>query len=545
MRDSHSEFRSDSQPIAWVLRVLVALGILALLYYYSWWSDPGRITSPWRVLMLTLTFAYCTVQLVGNWLLYLFARRRQSHPQAPDGLTVDVFVTAYREPVDLVARSLSAACRMRYPHKTWLLDDGHDPQLAALARKLGTGYITRNDRTDAKAGNINAALERTDGEIIVIFDADHAPHADFLEHTLGYFSDPKIGFVQVMLTFRYRAGSWVARAASETSLDYYNPTSLGADAVGGSTLVGSNALIRRSTLESIDGYQSGLAEDLATSIAIHAKGWRSVYVAEPLAPGMAPPDLTAWFTQQLKWARGVFELLLTAYPRFFRYLTWGQRVAYAVRMTYYWVGLVVCMHLVFSIWLLVHGSEKAWDSFQRYLLHLAPLGLCYLLIRTVALSNFKHPLVYAGLLWRAIALVYATWPIYTLAAMMAVFRMPLGFRLTPKTAGGKLNKLWILPQSIALLLLGGGVLYGLVTGEDDFPSLFLSFLLVQSLPMLALLVWALRPANNYAIPVDLLMEVPPIETECAVEELIEIGVISPVNVKKSEMVGTVKVGRKE
>src|SRR5690606_40688904 len=61
------------------------------------------------------------------------------------------------------------------------------------------------------------------------------------------------------------------------------------------------ALIRRTALESINGYQPGLAEDLATSLQLQAAGWHSVYVPHPLAPGLAPPDLAAWFVQQFKW----------------------------------------------------------------------------------------------------------------------------------------------------------------------------------------------------------------------------------------------------
>ncbi|MEZ4712280.1 MAG: glycosyltransferase family 39 protein [Caldilineaceae bacterium] len=82
---------------------------------------------------------------------------------------------------------------MRGAHKTWLLDDGDDPKLAQLALRLGAGYLTRPHRQNAKAGNINAALARTTGDIIVIFDIDHIPQADFLEQTLSFFANPRDG----------------------------------------------------------------------------------------------------------------------------------------------------------------------------------------------------------------------------------------------------------------------------------------------------------------------------------------------------------------
>jgi cellulose synthase (UDP-forming) len=217
--------------------------------------------------------------------------------------TVDVFVTACGEDPHLIERCLNAACHIDGEHRAWLLDDGADPRLAQMAERLGAGYLTRPDRKDAKAGNINAALVRTTGDVVVIFDIDHVPVPGFLEQTLLFFENPRVGFVQVMLTFSNAQESWVARAAIESSRDFYSATSVGADGVRGATLVGSNALIRRKALESIGGYQPGLAEDLATSMALHAAKWGSVYLRRPLAPGLAPPDLAAWFTQQLKWSR--------------------------------------------------------------------------------------------------------------------------------------------------------------------------------------------------------------------------------------------------
>lgn len=115
----------------------------------------------------------------------------------------------------------------------------------------------RSTHEDAKAGNINAALRRTDGDIVVIFDADHAPTPDFLERSLGYFADPAIGFVQVMLTFENGRKSWVAGAATQSSVDFYNLAAPGMDGLRSATLVGTNALIRRTCLTSIGGLSAG------------------------------------------------------------------------------------------------------------------------------------------------------------------------------------------------------------------------------------------------------------------------------------------------
>lgn len=473
--------------------ILVVLGLSTLVFYYSWWFTEARLTSPWLFIGFVIALAYGAIQIVGNWILYLATHYRETH-NARSGqhlpLSVDIFITACGEPYPLIERALSAACAVRGDHSIWLLDDGNDPVLARMAARLGVGYLTRRNRKDAKAGNVNAALSYTTGDVIVIFDIDHAPKPDFLEKTLSHFADANVGFVQVMLTFANGGDSWVAEAAADSSLDFYNPTSIGTDGMRSATLVGSNALIRRQALDSIGGYQPGLAEDLATSIALHGEGWRSVYIVEPLAPGFAPPDLAAWFTQQLKWARGVFELLLTAYPYYFSLLKPGQKLSYAVRMTYYWIGPVVGIHLLLTLIALLKGTPEALAGFEQYLVHLSPLAAVVLLIRHLALRRWRYRSLNYGLQWKAMALVFATWPIYTLAWIMAVLRLPLSFRPTPKTASGTLNPLWLLPQVVATLLLIVGLGYSFFATGGQLFLMAYGFAVVQVVTqLLTILNW--------------------------------------------------------
>ena len=444
----------------WRGLLLIGGGMLAFAYYFLWWLERIHQLSIWLLLAFLFAVAYGVIQILGNWALYLATHWRGIVPvlPVPEHMSVDVFLTACGEDPALVERALQKAVSMRGHHKTWLLDDGEDYRLAQMASRLGAGYLVRNGRSDAKAGNLNAALARTSGDIVVIFDIDHAPESEFLERTLGYFRFPMIGFVQVMLTFENQSDGWVAKAAADSSLDFYNPTSIGSDGLQSTTLVGSNALIRREALESIEGYQPGLAEDLATSIALHAAGWRSVYVPEPLAPGYAPPDLTAWFTQQMKWARGVFELLLTAYPRYFGRMPRGKRAAYAVRMTYYWIGIVVFLHLLATIFALFSPTDAARAGLEDYLLHLAPLGTAVVVIRQLALRRWRHQSLESSRQIKPMVLVFASWPVYTLAWAMALLRLPLDFRPTPKSHSGSLKIRWMMPHTAVVILLTWGLL---------------------------------------------------------------------------------------
>jgi cellulose synthase/poly-beta-1,6-N-acetylglucosamine synthase-like glycosyltransferase len=263
--------------------------------------------------------------------------------------------------------------------------------------------------------------------------------------------------------------------------------------------MGSNALIRRKALEAIGGYRPGLAEDLATSIALHYGGWSSAYVAEPLAPGLSPSSMAAWSIQQLKWARGVFELLITAYPKKFRKLSHGQRLSYAVRMTKYWIGPAVFVHLAATILILFFGTAATRGAFHEYLLHIGPLLGVDALIRAYTLRSHRHADLPPSSLLGAVVLIYASWPIYLLAWTLAVLRFPVKFMPTPKDTHQRLRFVWLLPQFISMVLLLGGMLYTSLALNHPLSAL-LAFASGQAvIQFLLLLRWA---------QADLLVRVP-------------------------------------
>jgi cellulose synthase (UDP-forming) len=215
-------------------------------------------------------------------------------------------------------------------------------------------------------------------------------------------------------------------------------------------------------------------------------------VAEPLAPGLIPADLASWFIQQFKWARGVFEIQLTSFFRLFSRLTLGQLLSYAVRLTYYWAGPVIFAHLILTLAMLFSRNGAVQSAFQEYLTHLIPLGLMSLFIRMLALRRWRHPSISTTLLGKAVFLVYATWPLYSLAWMMALLRVPLSFRLTPKEPSGTLSPIWILPQAIAGLLLTGGIIYSCAVGTASQLVLLLGWAAAQIVPNVVLLWQWLR-----------------------------------------------------
>jgi cellulose synthase (UDP-forming) len=234
-----------------LIRVIVVLTVLLGINYVLWrWMFSVHWSAWWIAVPLVLAETYSLVDSLlfglGMWRL----KERGEPPPAPPGLSVDVFIATYNEPLDLVMATARAAQAIRYPHQTWILDDGNRPELRAAAEAEGIGWMTRsadweNMPRHAKAGNVNNALLSTEGEFLLILDADQVPLPDFLDRTLGYFSDDRMALVQTP--------QWFTNVPPDDPLGsqaplFYGPIQQGKDGWNAAFFCGSNAVIRRDAL---------------------------------------------------------------------------------------------------------------------------------------------------------------------------------------------------------------------------------------------------------------------------------------------------------
>jgi cellulose synthase (UDP-forming) len=276
---------------------------------------------------------------------------------------VDVFITVCGEPVEIVRETAEAALRMNYPEFTvYLLNDGYAAQrddwqdVVELARQLGIGCITRQQNNGAKAGNINHALKRTTSPYLVIFDADHKPHASFLRQTMGYFSDPTMGFVQTPQYYRNHNTNMVTQAAWDQQALFFGPILSGKNRLNATFMCGTNMVLSRAALKDAGGMcEFNIAEDFLTSLFMHDRGWKSVYVPKVLAEGLAPEDFLSYYKQQYRWARGSLEVVFKYNPLFRRGLSWPQRLQYLISASYFLSGFVVLFDALLPVIFLYTG----------------------------------------------------------------------------------------------------------------------------------------------------------------------------------------------
>ena len=351
--------------------VVLAMGTAIVLRYVYWrtFTTIPSIEEPLNFIPGILLYA---AEMYAVFMLFLslfvvsdpFERPRKTLPKDAPKPTVDVFVPSINESAQLLATTLSASKQMDYPPDkltVYLLDDGgtdqraesDDPKQAAaaqerrrelqqLARDLGVNYLTRSANLHAKAGNLNNGLAHSNGEFIVVLDADHAPARDFLTETLGYFYDnPKMFLVQTPHFFinpdplEHNLETW-DRMPSENEM-FYGVIQKGLDKWNATFFCGSAAVLRREALEEAGGFSgSSITEDCETALQLHGDGWESAYVDRPMIAGLQPETFANFIGQRSRWAQGMSQILLMQSPIFKGGLSLAQRFCYLSSM-FYWL----------------------------------------------------------------------------------------------------------------------------------------------------------------------------------------------------------------
>jgi cellulose synthase (UDP-forming) len=302
----------------------------------------------------------------------------------PDQLpSVDLYIPTYNEPFEVLEKTITGALCLDYPNvRLWVLDDGRRPWLKEFCEGKGVGYLTRSDNAHAKAGNINHALTKTDAEFVAIFDADFIPQRNFLMRTLGFFSDPSIGIVQVPHAF-YNNDPMQANLALRKTLPddqrfFFEAIMPSRDGWDAAFCCGSNSVTRRAALRAAGDAlpTDSITEDMLLSLILLRNGHVTRYLCERLAFGLAPESLNAFFIQRQRWARGAIQILyLAAGPLGGRGLTLMQRLMF---LPTHWIsqGLMLMLAVTAPLVFLWTGIMPFVNvTIEGVLYYLAPMML--------------------------------------------------------------------------------------------------------------------------------------------------------------------------
>lgn len=356
--------------------------------------------------------------------------------------SVDIFIPTYNEPLEIIKTTIIACKQIKYPQdkiNIFILDDGSTTQkrndrepekalqawhryeeLKSLAKEMEVNYITREKNEHAKAGNLNNALWLTSkgfegyetkgsewfcfgkppskgGELILVLDCDHVPTFDILEKTVGFFlRDDKLFLVQTPHFFinptpiERNLGTY-AESPGENEM-FYGEIHRGLDFWNSSFFCGSGALLRRKYLEEVGGFAGKtITEDAETSLTLHSKGYRSVYLKKPLICGLSPETFDDFITQRSRWTQGMIQIFMLKNPLKQKGLRWYQKLCYLNNCIFWFFGLARIIFIFAPLMYLLFNLRLYNVSTEQILTYAIPHLACSLSVSNYLYGKVRHP----------------------------------------------------------------------------------------------------------------------------------------------------------
>ncbi len=357
-----------------------------LYYRVSYTLNLDGVVNSIACLTLLAAELYAILTLVLAYFQTLRIKERQpvdiSNIPQEEWLKVDIYIPTYNEDVELVRKTVLAALACDYAlgkKKVYILDDGRperykedDPRrekfrarrerIEQMCLELGCIHMTRDDNNHAKAGNINTAFRKTDGELVMILDCDHIPSRQFLLHTVGFFKDPKVSFVQTPHWF-YNPDPFERNLLTGGRIPvgnelFYKVLQKGNDFWNASFFCGSAAVIRKTHALEIGGIAvETVTEDCHTALRLHSRGYKSVYYDKIMIGGLAPDTFSSYVGQQVRWARGMAQILRLENPLFNPKLklTMSQRICYFSATSHFLYGYPRLVYAIIPTLFLLFG----------------------------------------------------------------------------------------------------------------------------------------------------------------------------------------------
>ena len=487
---------------------LTALWLVLVVQFWRWWLAPEHQGSLVLFVLASVPMAYLTTGLPSFYWFFVGRMRRPVHMAPPQGMRVALVTLCVpsHETLDVIADQLRALVAVRYPHDSWVLDEGADPEVERLANELGVRYFTRKDvpmwnqpgppfMAKTKAGNVNAWLDHIQRQgipydVFVQLDIDHHPIPEYLDRTLGYFDDPTVAWVQAP-SVAGNLDRWTARGLAEQDLVLQGPLQMGFYGQSRTPfIIGSHTTYRTSAVREIGGFQPTRAEDHLDTVVLAAAGYTGVFVPEIIASGDGPDDLGTYLGQQFAWAYSMVEIFLQHTPRLVRRYSPAQAFQFIMAQSWYFLwSLSLATLWVLPILALLTGKPIAHVRLSEFLAYHLALLLGSTLMWWCSRHWFQPRGI--GLTWRGMLLEIARWPIVLWAVVNVILRIKRPYMITPKGVreGAPPPGRRLYGPQIALAAMANAAvwLFTAVIGESPAQG-YLAIVLFNTLLVLALLV---------------------------------------------------------
>ncbi|MDO8663084.1 MAG: glycosyltransferase [Candidatus Omnitrophota bacterium] len=452
-----------------IVSIIVYIIVRGTLLFFAEYNSIEKVMA----IILICGELFVIIHGLGYTLNILRILKNPSNPETQTSLlkeepTVAVLVAARNEPREVLEETFITLNNLNYRNKIiYFLDDSSDEKFRQEADRLSREYnltiFRRSQRRGAKAGIINDCLKTLTQEYVAVFDADQNPIPEFLNAVMPLLENNKnLGFVQTPQFYTNIEKGRVARAAALQQAVFYEYICEGKSEGGSMFCCGTNVIFRRKALLDVGGLdESTVTEDFATSVKLHAKGWKSLYFNHVYAFGMGPEDLASYFKQQFRWAVGtisVFKQVIWKFltkPNSLKPLQWWE---YFLSSSYYLVGIAYLIMIICPVIYLLFRIPSFFASPEIYFLAFLPYiifstGVFYVVLRG---RQYKMKDLFLGQLLGEITI-----PVYIQAAISAILGSKITFGVTGKNNAKAISCLRLWPQFTLVFLCFIAVIWGL------------------------------------------------------------------------------------
>lgn len=312
-------------------RALLLIVTFLLAMRYIWWRGTETLApAGWTLDMLASwsLFGFELLAMVGTVSSYVIMSRIKLRSDEADahagwwGETeprVAILIATYNEEQDVLERTIVGARALGHRNKEVLiLDDSRRDWLRDYCAAQGVRYMRRPDNKGSKAGNINHCLDRlaedpVPPDFVAVLDADFVPHRGFISRCLALFHDPEVGLVQTPQHFfnadpiQHNLG--ISHSYPDEQRFFFDHMQPSRDGWGIAFCCGTSSVCRWTALRDIGGLPTeSVTEDFMLTLDLQDKGWKSVYLSEPLTEGLAFEGLKEYVTQRARWCLGLMQI---------------------------------------------------------------------------------------------------------------------------------------------------------------------------------------------------------------------------------------------
>jgi cellulose synthase/poly-beta-1,6-N-acetylglucosamine synthase-like glycosyltransferase len=371
---------------------------------YRWNAFDTALLIPYFIVMVILAFyGVHRYQLV--WLYYKNRKNAAKSSEPPARFAegelpfVTIQLPIFNEQF-VIDRLIDACCRLDYPRDRFeiqVLDDSTD-ETTGVARQIVDRYaqgfagmdpqpilyIHRTNRHGFKAGALDEGLKSAKGEFIAIFDADFVPPREWVMQVIHHFAEPDVGMVQTRWTHLNRDYSLITQIEAIMLDGHFVLESGGRSRAGVFfNFNGTAGMWRREAISSAGGWQHDtLTEDTDLSYRAQMVGWRFKYLQDVECPAELPIEMTAFKTQQARWAKGLIQTGKKILPRVMKSdQPWHTKLEAWYHLS---ANISYPLMIVLSVLLMPAMIIRSWQGWLQMLLIDLPLFMA----STMSISSF-------------------------------------------------------------------------------------------------------------------------------------------------------------